>query len=302
MNIVEALRAYRGLSPMGRRLVRTKRLSGAYKPGLWLRVLKRTSRFDEHADKLRRMCAIVAAVGLVAILVSLGALMATAGVEQPLWVMVGLGVGGIALLVFGIPWLYLRWRDLPNVLREFVYPIVRLVAEDVKPGETASLQLDLTGFKRRNKKVGSRPVSGRSNYVKAVDTLYEDPWFQGSARLCDGSNLHWRIVDRVRVRKITKRGRSGKLKFQTKSKTKRRMEVTLGARKDVYRVTEPPAEPAVDVVATPTSERNRLRAVAVTQWSDQPGDDRIPSIDSFVGLVAAAYRRVERTTARARLT
>jgi len=212
-------------------------------------------------------------------------------------VIVGLWVGGIALLACGIPWLYLRWRDLPNVLREFVYPIVRLVAEDVKPGGTASLHLDLTGFNRRDKKIDSRPVSGRSNYVKAVDTFYEDPWFQGSAKLSDGSNLQWQIVDRVRIRKITKRGQSGKLKSKTKSKTKRRMEISLGARKDVYRVTEPPAEPAVDVVATAKSERNQLRAVAVTQWADQPGDKRIPSIDSFVGLVAAAYRRVERQTA-----
>jgi hypothetical protein len=121
--------------------------------------------------------------------------------------------------------------DLSDNLRVCVLPMLYVFREDVEPGEPMELTLDLRKPMAREKLVREEKPRER-----LTETYYSDPWMSADAVLVDGSRLRWSVVDTLRHRSVTKKGRSGKWKTKTKLSKKCAVDVELTVRNKSYEV------------------------------------------------------------------
>ncbi len=145
-------------------------------------------------------------------------------------------------------------------VEKLLLPCVRIFQRDMDAREPLHLEADLRS--------GLGPLIGQPRRLpgpfknprlrKVVEKLYRKPLLSGQARLADGSVVSWRVAYHVRVREITKRGSSGKIKSKVETRARRLVAVRLGLRADTWELVPaapPPAPhgaPAVDAPgATP---------------------------------------------------
>src|SRR5262249_21438603 len=139
--------------------------------------------------------------GWLACLMAVGSLFM--GVAAPGVVLLGLG---IAALVYARSWR--RQVVLRHQLR-FVGALLAVLREDVAPAARLRLRLDVRGGTIKAKQIETRPpLGGRGTYPKVAETVYGDPWCVGETHLIDGSALTWRVMDRIRRRRVTKKSPS----------------------------------------------------------------------------------------------
>lgn len=302
MSLIALWRAHRLLTPTQRRVLSERRLSGRYTAEQWLGLLERIAELDRQADAARKRCGLLAIIGIVAAFLGLMFLVPLlSGVGAPDWL-----VGILALLLLGLPivcgvlYFTLRGRDLPNNLRELIYPLLCVLREDVAPNTPLELEADLRGGMVKDKRTDEQNLSrGRLRYPKILETHYLDPWLSGAAALADGSTLRWKVADRIRVRRITKRTARGKVKTKYKHKSKRLLEVSLGLRHKSYQIkTEPATDQQVQV--RPGERRDALRLTKLMTLSGSMRGRRrdldwtLP-LDPLLELVSAAYGRAVRS-------
>ncbi len=214
MSIFAALRAYMGLSKQQKRLLKTKRLEGEDTQQAWLSLFGGLARYDTHGDRLRRLSGIGFFVLLVPAFFSMA--------YPPLML-----ISFPLLAASGIIWLLTRRADLSNHLRLFVLPLITLLGDDMKPGSTLHLKLDLRGGLVKDKRTEKKAPYKKGVYHKIVETLYLDPWLSGDMVLADGSRLQIHLSDAIRELKKTKRTARGKTKSKKKYKVKGLMDVHL---------------------------------------------------------------------------
>jgi hypothetical protein len=170
----------------------------------------------------------------------------------------------------------------------------------VAPGAPLRLSADLRGGMIKEKCTDERkPSKGTFSYPKIQETHYLDPWLSGSAALADGSTLRWKVVDRIRVRRITKRTARGKIKTKYKHKSRRMLEVSLGLRHKAYQVkVEPDGGQQVQLRRGERRDALRLTKELTLSGSMMGGRrdlEWILPLDPLLELVSAAYGRAERS-------
>jgi hypothetical protein len=285
MTLTEAIKAYRTLNPRQRQLLRDKRLEGSYTPAYWLKLLTPPARFDDHGDRLRRFSGGAAAVS--GVLTFLGLFLYPAVSF----------LGGLALVVFAGIWLYLRRLDLGNQLREFILPLVTLLGDDVKEGQTVHLAMDLRGGTIKDKRIETLPPYAKGAYHKIVETLYDDHWLSGETVLSDGSQLTLTLTDHIRQLKRTKRNARGKTKIKTKYKIKGEADVQLKLPLARYRLRHLEGAP---------QERLRVGQKAGDKWLSLRARQVVPRaqaqlqappLEPVLGLLTRLYSGVEAATA-----
>ncbi len=302
MSLIALWRTHRLLTPTQRRVLSERRLSGSYTAEQWLGLLERIAELDRQADAARKRCGLLAIIGIIAVFLGLMFLVPLlSGMGAPAWL-----VGILALLLVGLPivcgalYFTLRGRDLPNNLRELIYPLLCVLREDVAPNTPLELEADLRGGMVKDKRTDEQNLSrGRLRYPKILETHYLDPWLSGAAALADGSTLRWKVADRIRVRRITKRTARGKVKTKYKHKSKRLLEVSLGLRHKSYQIkTEPATDQQVQV--RPGERRDALRLTKLMTLSGSMMGRRrdldwtLP-LDPLLELVSTAYGRAVRS-------
>ncbi|MCP4040555.1 MAG: hypothetical protein GY731_01190 [Gammaproteobacteria bacterium] len=305
MVFINAIKAYQGLDPRQRRLLGHKLISGNYTPKLWLKMFKGPAVFDLYGDAARKFSGWLAVGGLIVLVLFLffgATLLDALGLGGGYMPLLGL-LAGVVILC-GIMYFVFKGKDLPNNLRDFVYPLIKIIGEDMKPDVPLHISLNLRGGMDKEKRKDERNQSeGTSRYPKILEQHYLDPWFSGSARLADGTSLKWRVVDRIRARKITKRNHRGKIKVKHKYKIQRRMEVIIGIRQDRYQTTKGSLPKDVQMDVEVRNNRNLLRFTRLLEKkkSDLMGRTKdiawVVDLNQFLDLIAVAYRDVERRTA-----
>jgi hypothetical protein len=123
-------------------------------------------------------------------------------------------------------------HPLPPRTVDFLIPLLRVLTEDVPDVGYLGLRLDLRGSGAAGKEGPSQELPVAKPVRKCVQHYEFDPWLSLEARLNDRSKLDLWVADVVRVRRVTKKSSSGKIKTKTKKKGTQRVRVRLSVRAD----------------------------------------------------------------------
>jgi hypothetical protein len=216
----KAFLALNRLSRAEREAIDAKEVSGSYPASMLLDKLRALSEFDRLADHWRARAMIALPLMIFALIV-LGILTAAGGH----WMLVPAGVLFVVCLVVGFGLFELHHLDISNNVRGVALPFLAIVKQDVEPAQRIRVRVDLTSPTAKRKQIETLPTYARGAYHKVVDTLFADPWFEGSARFADGTVLRWRVQDEVRQSQRTKRNARGKDK--TKTRHYKRSEISV---------------------------------------------------------------------------
>ncbi len=283
MSLFKSLKAYLALNKLQKRLLKKKQLRGSYSQQAWISLLGGLADYDEHSDKLRRFSGIAFFVLMIPTFFS-GAFPPLLLITVPIW------------LATGVLWLLTRKMDLSNHLRVFIMPFITLIGDDIKAGQTLSLNMDLRGGDRKDKSTGRKEPYKKGAYYKIVETLYEDPWLSGEAVLSDGSRLQFHLRDAIRKLKKTKRTARGKIKTKTKYKIKGLMDIQLKLPVNSYRLRDAQNTPAgIKLDVKPGEKWISLRArTAVARDGEKLQEPELrPMLDLLTRLYTLAERKPE---------
>lgn len=285
---------YRSLTEAQRAFIAEKRLDDVWPLDDWITFLAPLAAYDRALRRLTERLGRVAVFAVIPIfllfivMVNLSVVLA--------FVLVGGGVAAAVMLA-----LRLRAVDVPDQLNVTVLPLLTLLREDVPPGEPLDLTLDLRGMTddKQTSEETIQPNAGR--FPKIEETYFDDPWLTGRVRLADGSHLRLGVEARVRKRRVTKRGSSGKVKTKHKHKIKHHIGVRLGVPKRHY-VAMPENAPAADedadvrIVLRDRARRSEIevRRVVVEKHLGEPSDATLALAPrAILATIAQAYRQVQ---------
>ncbi|MBI2703806.1 MAG: hypothetical protein HYX32_00735 [Actinobacteria bacterium] len=117
---------------------------------------------------------------------------------------------------------------LPPRSLDFVLPLLRILLEDVPRDGYLGLRADLRGDDAPGKVGQAQNIPPINRGVKSIEQTYHfDPWLALEAKLANRAKLDLWVADLVRVRKIHKRGSSGKMKTKFKRKSIQKVRVRL---------------------------------------------------------------------------
>lgn len=290
MALLATLNAYRALTTEQKAFLRSKQIENTLPLDHWYAFFAPLETYDRHGDNARKIA------GVIAIAAPIGAFVFTLlGLFLP--------VGILLLLIFAMAlptYLILRKNNVPNLLRDFLVPMLAVLQQDVPSAEPLHLGLDLTGLnesKQTEPPPNTPDPSAPSGYPKIRETYYADPWLTGATQFVDGARVKWEITDRVRERHITKRSASGKIKTKYKHKIKRRIDVRLEAPTAHYALdTNEAAGADVAVRVKPGTKRHAVsaRRTLITKVDGSYGHARL-AMQPFLDTIAHAYRNVKHT-------
>jgi hypothetical protein len=280
-----AFRALQQLSRTQREAIESKEVSGAYPTALLLDNVRALSEFDRVADKWRRTATIALPILAVASVFTFVISMSASKLLLPI---------PIALLVIAIPiavsLFRLRRLDISDNVRGVALPFLAILKQDVASTQRVRVRLDLALPTDVRKRTNTLPAYARGAYHKVVDTLFVDRWFEGSARLADGTVLRWHVQDDVRESKRTKRNARGKYKTKTRHYKRTRVAVTVSFPAKRYAVSEVPGIAGQKVSVRRDTKRCTIKlSRKVKLKSLDPIDPRL-----LIDAISTAYRSATR--------
>ncbi len=250
----QALKAFRSLSPDQKALLETKQVSGEYEPRSLIELLRPIAEYDRLSDKARTpMGCSTAALFVLAFVL----LVVSANVSLFLLPLSLAALGGA--IFFLVTVLRLRKLDLSNNFRQVAMPLFAVLKEDMEPGATMNVRLDLSPPTAKAKKTGTGKPYKEGAYYKVVDTTFVDPWFGGGTRLVDGSLLQWDVTDDVVESARTKKTARGKHKTKTKFRRQSTISVTVALPHKEYAVANLPADEGEKVKVRESEKRTTFR-------------------------------------------
>ncbi len=279
----QALKAFRSLSPDQKALLETKQVSGEYEPRSLIELLRPIAEYDRLSDKARTpMGCSTAALFVLAFVL----LVVSANVSLFLLPLSLAALGGA--IFFLVTVLRLRKLDLSNNFRQVAMPLFAVLKEDMEPGATMNVRLDLSPPTAKAKKTGTGKPYKEGAYYKVVDTTFVDPWFGGGTRLVDGSLLQWDVTDDVVESARTKKTARGKHKTKTKFRRQSTISVTVALPHKEYAVANLPADEGEKVKVRESEKRTTFRlAKRVKSKSIDPIDPQ-----ELFDIISEAYKRV----------
>jgi hypothetical protein len=248
-----------------------------------LALLKPVAVFDAAAAPARtRAGCSIAAMVVASIILTIVAFNNEGATRIGLFALVALLIVGI--VVFARRLKVLRGADVSDNLGAVVVPLLRVLREDVEPGEPVQVSIDLTQPNAKSKMTSESEPYKQGVYRKIIDRLYVDPWLEGSAVFADGTRLHWSVVDHLRESQKTKKTPRGKIKTKTKRKLTTEVSVKVAFPSRRYTVTRQGDDVHHgDKRQTMTLEKSSKTAEAT---------DHSQAFEMLVALIAEAYRGV----------
>ena len=247
-------------------MLRTRLLEGTFPISEAVELFDALGTLDERNDRRRKLYKILAITCVVLTGVLLIADLA------PVALLPGAAAIVLVVLVFR-----LSRQDIPNDVRLFVLPWLRILAADMESDDPVALKIDLHESNDKSKRVLDQRLGNRHQ------SEYHHPWFSGQATLVDGARLQWDAVTHLRER-VT-----AKSKGRTKRKLKQgiKYEVSLGLPVDSFALGQPSARGIEKVRVKPGEKRNVVRVSYVAQATT-----RTPAkLDDLIATVASAYRQ-----------
>ena len=274
MGLFDAYNNYNALSPEEKGIIEAQKVDSALSPDAWIASLGALAKYDVAGDSSRK---VFGCSGVIAILLGIvGMIILQSWIVLAVFVV----IGGVALYL----WSRMRKRDVPNILREFILPLVAVLREDLNADEPLQLKVDMRGGTKQEKKINTQ-VLRDSGYPKISESHYVDPWMEGEGSLVDGTVISWDVVDNIRERSVTKRNPRGKIKQKVKYKIKRVITARVGLRKASYAIA---AAGESGMLMKSGEKRNvvRLRRQFILTQINQN-----PDIAELLGLITDVYKR-----------
>ncbi|GGN13526.1 hypothetical protein FHR83_003744 [Actinoplanes campanulatus] len=170
-----------------------------------------------------------------------------------------------------------KWA-LPPRTMDVILPLLTEICEDLGPKGVLAVTADLRGIHVPAKSHPARSIPVRPPARSATETWSIDPWLRLHAGLRDGSGLDVLIVDRQRLRRVTKRGSSGKTKVKRKTQITQLIKVRRRLPRGVAGVRPQTAPPAWIGVTLRDGERRSVLAAAKLLRLPQSGDEQLDRI------------------------
>ncbi len=188
----------------------------------------------------------------------------------------------VAAIVAIVLFVRFKSQDLSDNLRTAAAPFLAVLREDMNPGDSLHVNVDLRPYAIDEKKKKESDPYKKGAYYKIIDKLYVDPWFDGSATLADGTKVKWNVIEHVLEHHKTKRTARGKIKSKTKVSRKTVAVVTLGFPMKEY-----------DIRQADADKRDEKRATVTLARKLKSKDESSPAFGLLVDLIADGYRRVK---------
>ncbi len=165
-------------------------------------------------------------------------------------------------------------------------PLFAVLKEDMEPGATMNVRLDLSSPTAKAKKTGTGKPYDARHLPQGRRHDVRDPWFGGGTRLVDGSLLQWDVTDEVIESKRTKTGR--KTKTKTKYEKRTTISVTVALPHKEYAVTHLQADEGEKVKVRESEKRTTFH---LTKRVKTKSIDPIDPQEIF-DIISEAYKRV----------
>jgi hypothetical protein len=286
MSISKALQAYQSLTPDQKIFVKEKRIEGAYTPEQWLIFFSKIAEYDALRDASSGKFAWLGC-GCVTFVI--------ASFIIGFIVIFLLPVAFLVLILAIIIGIYLsRQRtDIPNHLRQFIVPLLSVLNEEMRRGETMFLRVDLSSPTAKEKLFSEQLSAGGLRLQKAgskiTEKFFSNQWLVGTAELADGTKLQWQIFDRVRQRVEGKKRTSGKFKTKTKLKIKSRVQVEMQFKRKDYLLKpfqlNTPTE-KIEVKAGVNRDKISVRRIFVSNQ-----ENKVTPLSELLDAIATAYKK-----------
>lgn len=232
----EALQRYAELTDPERASIKSHIWSATRPLKNWCRTIENVVAFDELGDqervKERNRFFFALVPGVLLFFVS-GFFLVLGPVGIAILALLAIS-SGVGTIFFGFRWRRLAKTDVPNSLREFIAPLVMLLAEDLDPEQPVTISFDLNRERPSHfqgpakslplpKKVGmfGSGITGIKERHRII------PCFHLEGQLPDGSKLVVDVKDFERVRTVSKRNPRGKHKTKVKTKARRVVDAQL---------------------------------------------------------------------------
>lgn len=279
MSLVKAVKAWQSLTPEQKHIVNKRTVSGHHTPEEWLKLFKGLALFDTYRDEGMSTFRYFyfGSIGLGIFLAFI----------HPAMILLGLVFLFVSIAFHST----MSGRDLPNVLRQFVVPLVAVLKEEMKEGEKLSLTIDLSKKKLNRAKLLKTipPLTEKLPRVKKWEYGYL--LMKARGRLADGVILDWTIGDTITKKRTEKISVSGKYKTKVKYKTKSQFLVQLSFVKTKYQVPNLPKDSAhARYGLKPGGKRDTIRLKYQQNAAQQ---DYVPRFNHFFGLVSQLYKCLE---------
>lgn len=245
-------------------LLRTRSFEGTLPVSEAVELFDALGTLDERNDRRRKLYKILAIPCVVLTGVLFMADLASVALLT--------GAAALALVVLLFR---LSRQDIPNDVRLFVLPWLRILASDMESDGTVALKVDLHESNDKSKRVLDQRLGNRHQ------SEYHHPWFSGQAILADGARLQWDAVTHIRERVTSKS------KGRTKRKLKQgiKYDVSLGLPVGSFALGRVSARGMEKVRVKPGEKRNVVRVSYVAQAMT-----RTPAkLDDLIATVASAY-------------
>ncbi|MEA2568955.1 MAG: hypothetical protein QOI24_956 [Acidobacteriota bacterium] len=242
-----------------------------------LNLLKPIAAFDVAAAPARKQAGCSLAVLIVlSVIVAIYGLNQEGNLRTVCLALAGAFI--VAAIVNGRTWGRLKGADVSDNLSNIVIPFLTILREDVAPAEPVTLDIDLTAADAK-KKLTQTIEPKTKGYPKLVTSVFMNPWFEGNAVFADGTQLKWKVIDRLRVTKKTKKNPRGKIKTKTKTKVRSDVRVTMAFPTKRY---------APKHNAVPGEKRHEVKLAKRTKGAA----DTPQGFPMLIDLIADGYRKV----------
>jgi len=228
--MLKAWRAWKALNDEQREIVAQKQVKLVKPIDELIALLKPIADMDKLLGS--GGCAMLGCTTFAAIFLGIVGNSAVIAAGLPSWITLVWFALWIGVFIYTLV-MYLKTKkiDVSDNLRGAVMPMLYVLRDDFDPQEPVELKLDLRAPMAKEKLL--RVDKPRE---RLTETFYSDPWMSADAVLVDGSRLRWSVVDTIRHRSVTKKGRSGKWKTKTKDSKKCSIDVDLTVRNKAYEV------------------------------------------------------------------
>jgi len=278
--MLKTFKALKALTSDQRRILDTKFIDGEYEAQALVAELRAVAEFDRMSDGVRK--GLVIRIVVCALVAFATIFMVANGIT---WALVLMGAAVALAIYFGVMLSKLKALDLSNNFRVVAMPLLAILSEDMASDARLHVRLDLTAPDVAAKKISTSEPYKHGVYYKVIDTTYKDAWFDGSAKLADGSLLRWSVVEHLLESKRSKRNARGKYKTKTRQYKRSVIEVDVALPKDTYALGPMQAPPDHKLSIKPGEKR---RVVKLDRKIKQRTHDPIDARE-LIDLIAMAY-------------
>jgi hypothetical protein len=262
-----------------------KKIAATKTPAEWIDFFEELVEFDEVVDaaheKVGNSMTGFGVVGVICFIVAF--------FFPPLFILFLL-----LLIIFLVLWS--RQKELiklniENRMRHFVYPLVRVLAQEMGADGMIYIEADF--------KVGLNATCQKNNEKKKINgrnidsTYYAYDVLRLTAKLADKNELHLAIHEQARVSKVGKYNARGKYKTKTKYKVKTAFESSLVVKKQNFTLKEASVDGIISLErGRKLYVKDKGDKVIVTNFHQVISTEEypIPTVPQVLGTIAPCYQ------------